>query len=55
MEDDTLQPGEEGWVRGDDGELIWVRVGVDGSWTPATPPPLTLPEPGRPIFPEKDE
>lgn len=48
----ALEPGETGWVRGEDGELVWVHVNPDGSHTPGTPPPLNPPEPGRPIFGE---
>lgn len=48
--EEQLSPGEEGWVRWDDGQLVWVRVGLDGSWTIRTPPPLNPPEAGKPLF-----
>lgn len=48
--DERLDIGEEGWARGDDGELIWVRIEPDGSYTRRTPPPLNPPEPGKPLF-----
>lgn len=44
-----LQPGEEGWVRNQTGELVWVLVNKDGSHTPVTPPPLNPPQEGQPI------
>jgi hypothetical protein len=45
-----LEPGEAGWDRDEEGRLVWVRVNPDGSRTVGTPPPLTPPEEGKPIF-----
>lgn len=42
--DEQLQPGEEGWIRWDDGRLVWVRVDPDGSWTMLVPPVINPPE-----------
>lgn len=48
--DEQLQPGEEGWIRWDDGRLVWVRVDPDGSWTMLVPPVINPPEAGKPLF-----
>jgi hypothetical protein len=51
LADEQLLPGEEGWIRGDDGKFVWVYVNPDGTYQPTTPPTLTPPEAGKPIFP----